>query len=288
MKLKIAYICFVALVLTGCAGKQVDLDRDALRLEPVNKIELVDPYNEIQIERADSSGSSASLGLLGAVVGGLLDAGVNASREKSMKQLRENMLLYDIQESFNEKLALALSSTYLNQAEVINIELSTRELIDADLGVNVPRIVLSSTISGDRRTLITRATVGHRKSEEKHDVYTRNYYSLHDLGKIGIDKSMKRKTAKLASKTTELSGLIEQSLEELTELFIDDYTDNKLQSLTAAAKAAPYVSRTFTLGSLGIIKDNGDRVLMKSNSKVAPTMLYADSASIGKRKPIKK
>lgn len=226
--------------------------------------------------------------MIGAVVSGIMDAGINISRENSMKQLRENMLLYDMQESFNEKLSMALADTRHKDANVVNRERDAQLNQNAEAEIRVPKIVFSTTITGDRLRLIIEAIVSFKNSAEKGDVYTRSYYSVHDLGKLGIDKSVKRKTAKLATKTEELAQLIDVSLDELTELFIDDYTDNKLKNLTAVERASPLISKTIFLRKMHIIKDNDNRVLMTSGAEIAPTMLYLDSSLVGKRRVIKK
>jgi len=281
---KILGFCLVIAVLSGCASKPVLLDRETLRQTPVTKIQSAVPVNELQIELSNAGAASggAGLGLLGAAVGALIDAGVNSSREKSMVDLRVAMNDYDLQSRFNDKLAASLLESGLKEASIGTLK------EDDETNLRAPVLATNFTVSGDRLRLIVHSASAYRNSEEKNDVYSKQYYSVHDLGKIGITKEVKKRTAALATKPDELIELIDNGIEEVVTLFIDDFTENKIESRPSTERVSTVITQDRIFPRMQIVEETNSRVLLTNRSEQFPVVMYTDETIIGKRKKLKK
>ena len=100
--MKNVFAIFSILIISGCTGNYKTTFDHAAQAEPVN-IHVAPILNEeemdVQVVYADSSAATAQYGLIGALVGSIIDASVNSARER--KAERKAAVIRDLTAGLN-------------------------------------------------------------------------------------------------------------------------------------------------------------------------------------------
>ncbi len=139
---RILSILLFSLVLSACVSPPVELNRSTFDSRKIESIRLMDRDAKIQYQRSDSStaAATAGAGLLGALVGSAIDAGVNTKRSKSLAPLLGAMADYNP----NLYLKSALENEATGVAFQHPVKVTTGSMTEGKL---IPRVIPSYTIA---------------------------------------------------------------------------------------------------------------------------------------------
>lgn len=145
---------------------------DAAKREAASSSQVIavipQPEINAEIVVADSSGAVAQYGLLGALIGSAIDAGVNSSRaedaEKSVAPLRDVLLGYDFDTQLKQELERALPAVQWLSPQGVSVSKDAKnEARSAELSktgaANVMYFIASYSVSPDFSTLNVKADV---------------------------------------------------------------------------------------------------------------------------------
>lgn len=281
---KLLSLVLAIFFLSGCAGTPVVLDRSQIQENKIKQIEISVVQEKLEIEKsaAGTAGGAAGFGILGALVGAAVDSGINASRTKSIADVVSALGDYNFEETFINKMKSAEPNfIFSNNAEVINEQNKKPQPF-------VPFLEASYILSNDRNKITIMSFLNFDQQKEGSKNYSRLYISEHDIRLYGMTGENKDdKTAFLADNPNVITDILELGMDEVIELFSDDFGNNSFTQYNATETTTMITPIGLVLGKMKILNEKDNRTLLLSEKGFFPTIAYTSTSLVGKRKEIK-
>lgn len=278
-------ICILAIIiLAGCVGTPVALDRTQFSKNKINQIEIKVEQEKLGIEKsyAATTGAGVGFGLLGALVGAAVDSGINASRTKSIEDIITAMGNYNFETVFVDKMKLAEPNFSFSDNSKIIIDTNKKPV------TGIPLINTSYILSDDRNRIAIIGALNFNQQTEGAKNYGKLYISEHDFRLHGMtEKNKDDKTAFLSTNSELIINILESGMDEIIALFSDDFGQNSLAQAQANETTTLAIPNGLVLSKMKILNEKDNRTLLLSDTGPFLAIAYTSTSLIGKRKPIK-
>ena len=228
---KLISLLLLALLLVGCAGKQVEIDHDVYKAAPVSNITyqvLSEPIS-ITPSGAGTTGGAAAGGLIGALVGGAIDAGINSSRRKALAPILATLGSFD----HNQYVIDAISEKATGDAFSNDLVVTKLTGPSKSKALLQPSLVITSFISPNLEDLdITLTNQVYQASEDKRP-YVSVYTSSQTAISNDIESSKEANQAYWVDNAEELIAILKQGFDEVIQQFVEDLNGGNVDSIVS-------------------------------------------------------
>lgn len=216
------------LVLIGCASAPIELNRLALQDNKISKIEYLPLEQSLDIEESGAGMDGAAVagaGLLGALVGAAIDAGVNSSRRSKFEPILESLGEFDANPVLENRLSEIQGSVFTD-----NLRVEAADNLKGDEVGTIklrPTVIMNPTYSGITVSLTT--SVAQPLEEDK--TYSSIYVAMSGIDAnvyaVG-DESAEEKPEDAAKKywidqPEKLISKITSLIDEAVGYLVDDF-----------------------------------------------------------------
>jgi len=285
MNFRLLPVIFLSLFLGACASAPIQLDRAQLESKTYSKIGLVAASNlAFEQSSAGADGSAyAAGGLLGALIGSAIDAGINKKRENRFAKIKDSISDFEFEGTLKDALQTELSKVpSFKSSEIIYLDEGPKEN-----ELKNPYIYGGYSLADNRRTVtVVYSLTLPQTSAESSEPFQKRYISIVSLDLDPAAKPIELDVS-LAQQPEMLKSALTLGAQEAASLLANDLSVSSPKEVATMQTSLVAGGEYFI--NMQILSETNRRTHLKSAEKdYFQVELMAPTSILGKKKPIKK